>query len=43
MKTIEELQAELDSVLGKNSELLSEIKKLKNASREHNVDEYLKR
>ena len=42
MKTIEELQAELDSVLGKNSELLSEIKKLKNASREHNVDELLK-
>ena len=42
MKTIEELQAELDSVLGKNSELLSEVKKLKNASREHNVDELLK-
>lgn len=42
MKTIEELQAELDSVLSKNSELLSEVKKLKSASREHNVDELLK-
>lgn len=39
---VDNLKSEKESILNKNSELLSEVKKLKNASKEHNVDELLK-
>lgn len=41
-KQLSELQDEKDSILNKNKELLTELKKLKNASKEYDVDSLLK-